>query len=278
MARSVGIPTRVAVGFTPGTRDPATGRYVVTNHDAHAWPEVWLAGVGWTNLYDPTPPSDLPGGSDLPGEAPPLVPAPTAPDPGSGEPAPGPPVTVPSPSAPPTPSPEPPPTPGGGVNIAADDPGGTSVPWLFVLGALLLLLVGAPLVTVIALKARRRKRRRVAADPADAITGAWREAMDSLADHRVASSPAETPLELARRVPAVAGDDTGPPLQVLARAYTATRYSETTPPSDGATSAWTAVDALRRALDASGTARDRMRARLAPGTLRRESAVDRSPT
>jgi Domain of unknown function (DUF4129) len=99
--------------------------------------------------------------------------------------------------------------------------------------------------------------------------------MDTLTDHRVASSRAETPLELARRVPAVAGDETGPPLQVLARAYTATRYGATTPPNDGATSAWTAVDALRRALDASGTTRDRMRARFSPGTLRREPDPER---
>jgi hypothetical protein len=144
------------------------------------------------------------------------------------------------------------------------------VPWALVLIAVGLLVLLAPLVVVLVLKARRRSRRRHHADPADAITGAWREAMDSLADHRVPSSPAETPLELARRVPQVAGDETGPPLQVLARAYTATRYGQSLPPSEGATSAWSAVDALRRALDASGSAKDRLRARFAPGTLRRE--------
>ena len=67
MARSLGIPARVAVGFTPGDLD-ATGRYSVTNYEAHAWPEIWLAGVGWTNQFDPTPPSALPGGSDLPND------------------------------------------------------------------------------------------------------------------------------------------------------------------------------------------------------------------
>ncbi len=275
MARSVGIPARVAVGFTPGTKDPVTGRYVVTNHDAHAWPEVWLHGVGWTNLYDPTPPSDLPGGSDLPGETPPLTPA--VPNPGTGTADPNantPPVTVPAPGTSPASSPEatpqPSPTPAGGVNIAADEPSSSSVPWALVLIALVLLLLLAPLVVVLVLKARRRSHRRHRPDPADAITGAWREAMNSLADHRVPSSPAETPLELARRVPDVAGDETGPPLQVLARAYTATRYGTSAPPADGATSAWSAVDALRRALDASGSVKDRMRARFAPGTLRRE--------
>jgi hypothetical protein len=66
MARTLGIPARVAVGYTPGAFDPTSGRFSVTNYEAHAWPEVWLSGIGWTNQFDPTPPSSLPGGSDLP--------------------------------------------------------------------------------------------------------------------------------------------------------------------------------------------------------------------
>ena len=269
MARSVGLPTRVAVGFTPGTEDPATGRSTVTSHHAHAWPEVWFSGVGWTHLFDPTPPSDLPGGSDLPGEEPP----PTASAPGAGEPATSPPVTTPSPDLPPQPSPTPAPRPGGGVNIAADDPSTGSTPWPLVLAAFALLLLAAPLLTVLVLKARRRSRRRAAPDPADAITGAWREAMDTLADHRVASSPSETPLELARRIPGVAGDETGAPLLVLARAYTVSRYAGSPPPPDSARSAWSAVESLQEALDASGSWTARVRARVAPGTLRRTTAT-----
>ena len=56
MARTLGIPARVAVGFTQGTLG-SDGRYHVTSHDAHAWPEIWLAGLGWTHFFDPTPPS-----------------------------------------------------------------------------------------------------------------------------------------------------------------------------------------------------------------------------
>jgi hypothetical protein len=269
MARAVGLPTRVAVGFTAGSTNAAGRRYSVTNHDAHAWPEVWFSGVGWTHLFDPTPPSDLPGGSDLPGEEPP--PNPSAPS--ADEPATSPPVTAPAPNLPPQPAPNPAPNPGSGVNIAVDDPSGSSVPWALMFVTLVGLLLAAPLIAVLILKARRRSRRRRAADPADAITGAWREAMDALADHRVASSPAETPLELARRIAGVAGDETGPPLEVLARAYTATRYAGSPPPPERARSAWSAVDALQRALDASGTTRARLRAQLAPGTLRRARAT-----
>ena len=45
MARIVGIPSRVAVGFTRGTLQP-NGSWLVTSSDAHAWPELWFQGVG----------------------------------------------------------------------------------------------------------------------------------------------------------------------------------------------------------------------------------------
>ncbi len=52
MLRMLGIPTRVAVGFTSGRLDD--GKWVVTDHEAHAWVEVWFAGQGWVP-FDPTP-------------------------------------------------------------------------------------------------------------------------------------------------------------------------------------------------------------------------------
>ncbi|MFI0236661.1 DUF3488 and DUF4129 domain-containing transglutaminase family protein [Streptomyces sp. NPDC016845] len=53
MARTLGIPARVAVGFTPGS--PAgDGTYSVGLRDAHAWPELYFEGVGWTR-FEPTP-------------------------------------------------------------------------------------------------------------------------------------------------------------------------------------------------------------------------------
>lgn len=52
MLRLLGIPSRVAVGFSSGRR--SDDEWVVTDHDAHAWVEVWLAGHGWL-AFDPTP-------------------------------------------------------------------------------------------------------------------------------------------------------------------------------------------------------------------------------
>lgn len=53
MARSLGIPARVAVGFAPGTPQ-GDGSVAVGLRDAHAWPELYFEGVGWTR-FEPTP-------------------------------------------------------------------------------------------------------------------------------------------------------------------------------------------------------------------------------
>ena len=52
MARTLGIPARVAVGFLPGTA--SSGTYQVRASDAHAWPELYFEGAGWTR-FEPTP-------------------------------------------------------------------------------------------------------------------------------------------------------------------------------------------------------------------------------
>jgi hypothetical protein len=54
MLRMLGIPTRVAAGFTPGSYNADTHEYRVRDLDAHSWVEVWFDGVGWVP-FDPTP-------------------------------------------------------------------------------------------------------------------------------------------------------------------------------------------------------------------------------
>src|SRR5258708_13105592 len=53
LAREVGIPSRIAVGYTAGTRE-AHGVWKVTTADAHAWPELYIRDVGWLR-FEPTP-------------------------------------------------------------------------------------------------------------------------------------------------------------------------------------------------------------------------------
>jgi hypothetical protein len=55
LARLLGIPSRVAYGFTSGT--PTGTDWVVTTHDAHAWPELYFQGFGWLR-FEPTPSGD----------------------------------------------------------------------------------------------------------------------------------------------------------------------------------------------------------------------------
>ena len=54
MLRYVGIPARVAAGFTSGSYDPGHHTWTVTDHDAHTWVEAWFRGYGWLP-FDPTP-------------------------------------------------------------------------------------------------------------------------------------------------------------------------------------------------------------------------------
>jgi transglutaminase-like putative cysteine protease len=54
MLRYMGIPARVAAGFTSGRYDKGAGTWTVYDRDAHTWVEVWFKGYGWLP-FDPTP-------------------------------------------------------------------------------------------------------------------------------------------------------------------------------------------------------------------------------
>jgi transglutaminase-like putative cysteine protease len=86
LARLLGIPARVAVGYTAGTAAKTPGSYVVRTSDAHAWTEVYFTGYGWIR-FEPTPAGqgtaqppgymNAPPGSGPVG-GPPVVPAPVS--------------------------------------------------------------------------------------------------------------------------------------------------------------------------------------------------------
>lgn len=58
MARTLKIPARVAVGFTPGD-NKGGDVYSVTGRMYHAWPELYFAGYGWLR-FEPTPSRGVP--------------------------------------------------------------------------------------------------------------------------------------------------------------------------------------------------------------------------
>ncbi len=57
MARTLGIPSRIAVGYAPGSvvnvKD-GQNQYEATSDDLHAWTEIYFEGVGWVT-FEPTP-------------------------------------------------------------------------------------------------------------------------------------------------------------------------------------------------------------------------------
>ncbi len=72
MLRSIGIPSRLAVGYVlqESEREPEESRYLVTELSAFAWPEVYFPGLGWVD-FNPSP--NLPA-VERPGAAPPVSP------------------------------------------------------------------------------------------------------------------------------------------------------------------------------------------------------------
>ena len=58
LAREVGIPARISIGYTQGSpteeRVDGVQRVEVDSHDLHAWPELYFEGVGWVP-FEPTP-------------------------------------------------------------------------------------------------------------------------------------------------------------------------------------------------------------------------------
>jgi transglutaminase-like putative cysteine protease len=258
MARSLGIPTRVAVGFTPGGLNPDTGRYRVTNYEAHAWPEVWLSGVGWTNQFDPTPPSTQPGGSDLPGDtAAAAAPAePTTPSTTAG--------TAPPPTAAPAGPPVAPPPAG-----TTDDDG--AGPWTTIVALVVvaILLVGAALATVPALKRRRRRARQRRVAPAHRVAGAGEEAVDRVREIGQSPPITETPTELAATATSSVGAPAATSLQGLADAHTAAQFGPAPVTETVADDAWRTLDEFSTELARHLGPADRVRAWLSIAPLRR---------
>jgi transglutaminase-like putative cysteine protease len=233
MARAVGLPARVAVGFTPGQQD-ADGVYRVKGENAHAWPEVYLAGSGWVR-FEPTPGRGAPGDEGYTGQAPQQA------QPGGGATA----ETVPTPTAPTGPVDTAP------VDPLAIDPGaipefdpgiatssGTGskddgpslldvLPLLAVLAGVGVLVLGA--IPVAKSVRRHRRHARLRASARGRVDAAWEHAIDALGLLDVPVDPSATPRELARRAATALGSETAPTLANLAELTTAARFGPDEP-------------------------------------------------
>jgi transglutaminase-like putative cysteine protease len=276
MARSVGLPTRIAVGYSYGA--PQDGIWVVKNKDAHAWPEVYFTGLGWVAL-EPTPGrgANAAGGTGDPTTRPDETAAATASGPTTtGTTAPG--ATGPTSAT--TPHREP------GDSVAlGDNP--SSLPaerhpvrqffvalGIVVLAAIVAALIG--IVVLIVIASRRTWRRRHGADTRDRVLGAWAQALDHLAEAGVEPKPSATPIEFAlRHAPAHGAGDAGPALMELAQLQTAALFAPEEPTREDADRAWQHVDRIDRALDHTMSALTRWRRRLDPRRVRPDELTTR---
>ncbi|MBQ0985925.1 transglutaminase domain-containing protein [Streptomyces sp. F63] len=205
MARTLDIPARVAVGFTPGTAK-ANGSMSVGLRDAHAWPELYFENIGWVR-FEPTPSRGT-------------VPDYTVPEtPESGTTDPQEPETAASaePSAAPSdrggcPADqrllggcgEPPADAGSGTGG-----GGLPLRTILLSAGVAVLLLGLPLLPLL-WRTRVRGRRLAGAGkgpegPAEAVLAAWRELIDSAWDHGLPPDDAQTPRRAAERIVAAGG-------------------------------------------------------------------------
>ena len=185
LARAAGLPTRVAIGFTPGRT--THGVTVVRGSDAHAWPQVLIDGT-WVS-FEPTP--QLPSGE----LSPPGVLGPA----GLGQPAPThpatrPQVTPPSATVPVTTVPHSPASAPGSAR-----PAGAGVEMVVLVGVVGVMVA----VAAVALIRRRRQRR----SPADRVIDTWRSVDRALARRRLARPRWRTPVGHVRNLPADRRDE-----------------------------------------------------------------------
>lgn len=257
MARQIGIPARMAMGFLPGT-PTGSDTYQVVQADAHAWPELWFPGIGWTR-FEPTPQTHAG-----------LAPAYTA----TGSSAP---TRSARPSQTTTQESS---TSASSTSTSAAAPAGSpgrSVPIGSILRVAALVLGIAVLIALLAAAlpaaSRRRQHNRLVAGtkPADRVEAEWANLVDRLEDYGVPSAADRSPRGQRRHyTEAIVMDrDTR---EALGRATTTlerARYGapgstprESTLDADGQA----VLDAVRR----SQSMRQRAAARLAPRSGRRQ--------
>lgn len=277
MARSLGLPTRLAVGFTPGQADPNhPGTFDVFGRQAHAWPEVWFPGQGWV-AFEPTPGRGAPGATTYTG-----IPfqqdiGPTGAPGGNSATAATP---APSPQAPTTtrvpgasgPAAAPSGASGATANPAAQPrqaqkPSGAWPVVVLVVGTIIALLIAIVVALALLRWWLRTRRRRSAHSSAELIDAAWNEACDAVGLLAAKPSKTETRFEYAARS-ATSAPQAGEAMDELAHLATTAQWAPT-PPDPTATARADAIathvdDVVRNEL---GTWRHAI-ATLDPRTLR----------
>lgn len=253
MARHLGIPARVDVGYTPGVNQSGL-TWAVSSDDAHAWPELYIDGLGWVR-FEPTPAdrTGAPPGWSVPERADPTAAPTTSSSAGTG--------AVPTPTVTDEVA--------GGQVVGVD--GGFRFPLVPVLVGLgVILLLTAPMLARMAMTRQRWSR---ASTPAEVVLAGWSELLDVAGDLGRTWDRSDTPRTLARRLQAGASLEI-PPAEALARLARSTErvlYARDPGPIGDVRAD---VAEVSKALTASADRAQRLRARyLPPSTGRLVHAV-----
>ncbi|MGV9354558.1 DUF3488 and transglutaminase-like domain-containing protein [Streptomyces misionensis] len=249
MARTLGLPSRVVVGFRPGARISAD-TWQITGKDVLAWPEVEFRGIGWVPFY-PTPgeasknrPSVAPAGEPKDRKAIDkkidAAPRPAAPS-RTGD--------------------------HDGTAVGTTSGGGLP-PWFYVLVAGL-VLVTAYLSAAAWAPRRRRARRRNHPDPAHRVLGAWQQIVERLTEMGLPATGAHTAEEVAAFGKDRLGGAVGSHLPALAMLVNEVGYGGRNPDAASADAAWRHCDRVEEAVLHAVPRRERLRRALRPGALLR---------
>jgi transglutaminase-like putative cysteine protease len=264
MARTLGIPSRIAVGYRAGSTQ-ADGEYTVSNRQLHSWPELYIKGAGWV-AFEPTPDSDAAATPSTEATSTPSAAAPETPLPAPGE-------SAPAASETPTPSASAAPGAAGTTGGGGNGPLGLAVGLVIAVA----LLVSPALVRAL----RRRTRLGAVRSGRSPAVNAWREALDDVADHGYAPglAPPGDAAAAARTARAVLGRlrpsvpaTVLPHLETIVDAVDRERFAADGAASVDAAALLVAVQEARVALDASASGARVLRSRLAPPSLLPSSA------
>lgn len=193
LARSLGMPSRVAIGFGLGdTRGPV---YEVTTEQAHAWVEIWFPQAGWI-AFEPTPRAGVARVPTYADSAP------------TGEPSAGPSV-APTPTTSDGPVPIPSRAPAGEAEIGTGGARGGVPGWIMALAVLATPF--AALGVFVGLSTLRRRRRFARAQtPQESVVVRYADFLEWCAGAGMARARGETPVEHARRLAAVTASAEAP--------------------------------------------------------------------
>lgn len=254
MARQLGIPARVVMGFYLDEKDPANGsaRVEMKGSDVHAWVEVNFAGQGWVT-FNPTPDKDHVPNPPEPQEASKPKPQVLQPPPPPQEPA-----DVPADSAPDALDTD-------GKKNNQDSTLG-AILRILGLAAIPLLVIAVPLILILLLKARRRKKRHTRGLPADRVSGGWSEVMSLATDLGagldVKGTRRETALSLYSAFPQSQETTT-----VLAERADAAIFGPGQPSEEEVATYWQKVDHSLKGMSGSVGFFKRLRAKFSPRSL-----------